>query len=158
MKHKNKRHTAILSLIKESDIETQTDLALKLRLNGINATQATISRDIKQLHLIKVLVKETNKYRYEQRVSDQSETPPSVKSKAMTMLRESIVSMKRAQNLVVVKCYTGTAPAACTVIDSASHNDIVGTIAGDDTIFIATENNERAEALIKKLSDYISEK
>ncbi len=158
MKHKNKRHTAILSLIKESDIETQTDLALKLRLNGINATQATISRDIKQLHLIKVLVKETNKYRYEQRVSNQSETPPSVKSKAMTMLRESIVSMKRAQNLVVVKCYTGTAPAACTAIDSASHNDIVGTIAGDDTIFIATENNERAEALIKKLSDYISEK
>ena len=158
MKHKNKRHTAILSLIKESDVETQTDLALKLRLKGINATQATISRDIKQLHLIKVLVKDTNKYRYEQRTSDYTETPPPAKSKAMTMLRESIVSMRRAQNLVVVKCYTGTAPAACTAIDSASHDDIVGTIAGDDTIFIATESNERAEALIRKLSDYVSEK
>ena len=157
MKHKNKRQTVILTVIKESDIETQTDLAIKLQLKGINATQATISRDIKQLHLIKVLNKETNKYRYEQRSEISKEVDPPAKSRAMNMIRENVLSLRSAQNLVVVKCYPGSAQAVGAAIDSYSHDEIIGTIAGDDTIFIATEDSQSAEALVDRLSDAVSD-
>lgn len=157
MKHKNKRQTAILTVIKESDIETQTDLAIKLQMKGINATQATISRDIKQLHLIKVLNKETNKYRYEQRAEISREVDSPAKSRAMTMIRENVISLRSAQNLVVVKCYPGSAQAVGAAIDSYSHDEIIGTIAGDDTIFIATEDNYGASALVDRLSEAVSD-
>lgn len=151
MKHKNRRQVAILNLIKESDIETQNELTLKLNLSGLKVTQATISRDIKQLHLVKVLNPDTNKYRYVQ----QQGSPDNAEQEHVRfsiIVKQSTKSVKQAQNLVIIKCYEGSASAVAVALDSMKNSSIVGTIAGDDTIFIATENNEQAKNLCRELS------
>lgn len=155
MKAKNKRHTAILEIIKDSNVETQEDITLRLLNMGIKATQATVSRDIKELHLIKVLDKNTNRYKYEQRTVSMHENPI-LPSKTVSILRDGIIHMKVACNLVVVKCYAGMAQAVCASLDSAHREEIIGTLAGDDTIFIAAESEENAEKLLKDLTSVIS--
>lgn len=151
MKHKNKRQVAILDLINESDIETQNELTLKLNLKGLKVTQATISRDIKQLHLVKVLNPNTNKYKYIQQL-DSGNNAEEQTSRFSVIVKQSTKTVQQAQNLVVIHCYEGSASAVAVAIDSMKNDSIIGTIAGDDTIFIATENTEKAKALCKELS------
>lgn len=147
MKLKNKRHQKILELIKDHDIDTQEALTEYLSVSGIKATQATVSRDIRELHLVKVL--SDGGYRYEQRQSDTSDTfSPSV----YNFMKDNIITVRTAQNLVVIKCYPGTADAVCASIDAEEKEYVVGSIAGDDTIFLAAEDNAAAE----KLRDYIA--
>lgn len=156
MKQKNKRHIAILGLIEKENIDTQDDLTKKLENMGIRATQATISRDIKELHLVKVM-HENNKYCYEQRgVTGSSNTI--MPSKSINIIRESIIHINFAQNLVIIKCYAGMAQAACAALDAASHPEIIGTLAGDDTIFLATESKEQAQTLMLGLSSMLTDK
>lgn len=149
MKAKNKRHAAILELIKSSNVETQEDLALRLSEAGIAATQATISRDIKELHLVKGLDKNTNRYKYEQRSS--AVENPILTTKTVGILRDGIVRMNIAQNLLVIKCYSGMAQAVCEVLDGSDRSEIVGTLAGENTIFIATESEDAAVKLKEDL-------
>ena len=145
---KNSRHTRILEIIGDYVIETQDDLIEKLRESGYLVTQATVSRDIKQLGLIKTATKNGG-YKYTVARSDNS----SNENKLKTIMRETIVNAQNAQNIIVVKTFSGMANAAAAVLDSLAEEAVVGSIAGDDTIFIVVRNNEDAA----EFTNYIRE-
>ena len=136
---KKNRHEAILSLISRQDIGTQEELMLKLNELGYKVTQATVSRDIKQLKLIKTPVS-NGVYKYSSVVSGSEDRS----SKYYSILSHSVTAVNYAGNMVVVKCYAGMAQAVCAAFDTMELNGVVGTLAGDDTIFLATENNTSA--------------
>ena len=153
MKHKSKRHLAILEIIEKNNIETQEALTKELLANGINTTQATISRDIKALHLVKVL-QSNNKYRYEQG-SNQKALDKNLSLNSFSIFKDSIIEMNIAQNLLILKCHPGMAAAICVALDSLKRKEIKGTIAGDDTIFIALETMEEAQTLKIEINNII---
>ena len=144
------RHTAILRIISEQEIETQDDLIAKLKENGFDVTQATVSRDIKQLGLVKTTDGE-GKYRY----SAPHPSSSGSDSKFKNILSEAIISSESAENMVVVKTYSGMANAAAAAIDALASDRILGSIAGDDTILIVTKNDETAEEFSKILKDAV---
>ena len=144
------RQNKILELIEKYEIETQDKLVSMLRDFGYEVTQATISRDIKELHLVKILTKD-NVYRYEQR--DKAVSGGSVLSaKSQAVMREGIMNVRVAQNIVVVKCYTGMAQAVCASIDALDRTNIVGSLAGDDTIFLVATDNDRALDIVSEIN------
>lgn len=144
------RHAKILELIKQHPITTQEELLLRLREEGYSVTQSTVSRDIKTLRLQKSHSID-GKYRY----SAPTGIQPDIKNGFSGILAGSIVSVDVAQNLVVVKTFSGMASAACAAIDSMHLPHLVGSLAGDDTIFIACTDNSSAEELSTSLKDYI---
>lgn len=144
------RHTAILRIISEQEIETQDDLIAKLKENGFDVTQATVSRDIKQLGLVKTTDGE-GKYRY----SAPHPSSSGSDSKFKNILSEAIISSESAENMVVVKTYSGMANAAAASIDALASDRILGSIAGDDTILIVTKNDETAEEFSEILKDAV---
>ena len=150
---KNKRQEKILEFIKAENIDTQDGLLRKLKECGFKVTQATVSRDIKELKLIKVSTGDGG-YKYAAR--DESDPKQSVKY--LNIIRETIISLKCANNIIVVKTFTGMAQAACAAIDSLYHNRIIGSIAGDDTIFIALDNNEVARELVDEINSKLDYK
>lgn len=145
MKLKNKRHAKILELVRDNDIETQDELALYLNAAGYKTTQATVSRDIKELHLVKILTKD-NVYKYEQR-DRAAGTDHEISLKSQGIMRDSIISVAPAGTLLVVKCFPGMAQGACAAIDSMNKSSIVGSIAGEDNIFLATTSEDAAAQL-----------
>ncbi len=147
---KSMRHAAILRIISEREIETQDDLIAKLKENGFDVTQATVSRDIKQLGLVKTAGDE-GKYRY----SAPHPSSSGSDSKFKNILSEAIISSESAENMVVVKTYSGMANAAAASIDALASDRILGSIAGDDTILIVTKNDEAAEEFSKILKDAV---
>jgi transcriptional regulator of arginine metabolism len=136
---KNSRHTRILEIISDYVIETQDDLIEKLKESGYNVTQATVSRDIKQLGLIKTATKDGG-YKYTSAKNESS----SNENKLKNIMRETAVNAQNAQNIVVVKTFPGMANAAAAALDALAEEAIVGSIAGDDTIFIVVHSNEEA--------------
>ena len=144
------RHTAILRIISEQEIETQDDLIAKLKENGFDVTQATVSRDIKQLGLVKTTDGE-GKYRY----SAPHPSSSGSDSKFKNILSEAIISSESAENMVVVRTYSGMANAAAAAIDALASDRILGSIAGDDTILIVTKNDETAEEFSEILKDAV---
>lgn len=138
---KSSRHDAILEIIAEKEIETQDVLTEQLRQRGYNVTQATVSRDIKQLRLVKKAT-ERGSYKY----AIQSSLDTKTNAKYSSIMRETITSIKTAGNIVVIKTYNGMANAAAAAIDAVAGSIVVGTIAGDDTIFAATENEDAAKS------------
>ncbi len=154
MKLKEKRQEKILRIIEMYNIETQEELTSYLMRDGFKTTQATVSRDIKDLHLTKV-IGQNGKYKYAPSADDGKYSVLS--SRHHTMLKESIMSMQAAQNIVVIKCYTGMAMGACAAIDSLGDEEVVGTIAGDDTIFIAAYDNDGALYIINRLTELMNE-
>lgn len=147
---KKKRHEKILELIARYPIDTQEELLRRLREAGFEVTQATVSRDIKELRLLKVLSPD-GKYRY---TSAKEETKESA-AKFYTLFADSALSVDYAQNIVAVKCQTGMANAVCAAMDTLSWGDIVGTLAGDDTIFILARNETAAGNLAGELKNMI---
>lgn len=143
---KSGRHARILELIGERSIETQDELLRCLRLEGYKATQATISRDIKDLRLVKTLGSD-GKYRY---VSGVKESPD-MRSNFDSLFGTSVNNVDCAQNIVIIKTLSGMAQAVCAALDSTGNTTIVGTIAGDDTIFAACRTNELAANLTDEL-------
>lgn len=139
---KKKRHSMILKLIEKYSIGTQEELLEKLKENGFDSTQATVSRDIKELRLVKQMDKKGS-YRY---VEGKSETDEYL-SKFNAIFAHSVISSDYAGNTVVIKCFTGMAQAACATFDNMEWEGLVGTIAGDDTIFALC----RTEALAQEL-------
>ena len=125
---KSSRHMAILKIIKENDVETQYDLARLLQENGYNVTQATVSRDIKLLNLIKV--SENGRQKYVVYANEENGN----NGKYNTILKEGFVSMDMAQNILVIKTVSGMAMAVAAALDAMNFHELVGTIAGDDTI------------------------
>lgn len=137
---KRGRQSVILEIIAQQDIETQAQLMEALAERGIKSTQATLSRDMKDMRLAKELGPNGN-YRYKAPTTpERDDFSPRLK----TVFRESLISYALAQNIVVIKTPPGLAPACCSALDSMEIDGLVGTIAGDDTAFIAMRDNEAA--------------
>lgn len=143
---KRKRHTLILELIQQYEITTQDELLTKLRENGFEVTQATISRDIKELRLVKAM-SPGGQYRYMAGAAQGDE----YLAKFYTIFSGSVISVDFAGNTCVLKCYAGMAQAACAAIDAMHFEGIVGTLAGDDTIFVLCRTPELARQLKSSL-------
>lgn len=143
---KKSRQSAILSLVRDNAIETQDELMEKLAEKGYIVTQSTISRDIKELKLIKT-ASENGRYRYsiEGKATDESE------SKYVNILKETVRSADYANNLLVVKTFSGMANAAAAAIDFLFSHEILGSIAGDDTIIAVADTNDDAELLCGRI-------
>jgi len=148
---KNDRQRQILEIVERESIDTQEQLQRRLQEQGFACTQATISRDIKQLHLIKEPVGQ-GRYRYT--VSSQRNRL-NIADKLRSIFRESIVSVDYAQNIVVVKTMAGLANAAAAALDSMSVPDIVGTLAGDDTAFLVMKDVEAARGFSEEIHDML---
>ena len=142
---KKERHSMILQLIDQYNISNQEELRDKLLSCGIDVTQATVSRDIKELRLIKQPVA-GGEYKYSLAGSTDEKY---VKYHAIFF--ETVANVDTALNICVVKCHIGTAMAACAAIDALNISDIVGTLAGDDTIFIACRTENAASAVKDEL-------
>lgn len=137
---KKNRHEAILSLIEKENIGTQEELMLKLNELGYKVTQATVSRDIKSMKLVKTPVR-SGQYKYSC-VQNESED---LSVKYYSIISHSVTSVNFAGNMVVVKCFAGMAQAACAAIDNLESSNVIGTLAGDDTIFVLCKDDESAE-------------
>ena len=127
---KKNRHELILNYIKNNNVSTQEEIINMLSQHGFNVTQATISRDIKELKLVK---EHYGKNEVKYAVTERKDNNDNIKM----IFSRSVLSVEVAMNLIVVKCYPGTANAACVALDSLHIPGVVGTIAGDDTIFTA---------------------
>ncbi|HOE56474.1 MAG TPA: arginine repressor [Bacillota bacterium] len=139
------RHAKILEIIERHPIETQEELAEELKKSGYHITQATVSRDIKELKLVKVLENGTYKY------ASMKEKDSLLNERLVKVFAESVLSIDYSGNIVVVKTFSGAANAAAEAIDVLDYKEMVGTVAGDDTIFILVRNQEDVETLIDKL-------
>jgi len=144
---KGTRQAEILRIIEEVDVETQEQLLDQLRLRGFSATQATISRDIKQLHLVKEPAG-SGRYRY---TLTQAKHTANFEGRLRTIFKESVTSFDVAQNIVVINTMPGLAPAACSAIDSMDIEHLVGTLAGDDTAILIMRTNQRAEEFCSEI-------
>lgn len=134
------RQSAILEIISERDIETQHQLLAALAQRGVKSTQATLSRDIKDLRLVKELGPNGN-YRYVAATKAENED---FELRLKKIFRESVISYDVAQNLFIIRTLPGLASAACSAIDSMEIQGLVGTLAGDDTAFLAMRDNDAA--------------
>ncbi len=144
---KSKRQEKILQLIHDHDIETQEQLLSELREAGFQTTQATISRDIKQLRIIKELGR-TGHTATAYRQSRWSIPSP---QKLNIIFKQCLTSVEHAQNILVIKTMPGLASAACSALDKMNIPEIVGTLAGDDTAFIAMRDSASASTLCAEL-------
>ena len=146
MAMKTKRHAKILEIIHQKSVETQEDLLLLLREDGYNVTQATVSRDIKELRLIKALGPD-GRYRYSTvRLENEN-----ISSKFHSLFADTVLQIDYAGNLGVVKCLSGMAQAACAAMDSLPWDQVVGTLGGEDTFICITKNEEQAVSLTGEL-------
>jgi transcriptional regulator of arginine metabolism len=139
------RHAKILEIIDRNIVETQEELADELKKSGFNVTQATVSRDIKELRLIKVL-SENGKYKY----AALKEHDTMLSERLLKVFSESMLSIDYAGNIIVIKTFSGAAGAACEAIDVFDIKDIVGTLAGDDTIFVLIRDAESVEHVMER--------
>ena len=146
---KGKRQEAILELVKKYEIETQEELAEKLNKSGFAVTQATISRDIRELKLTKV------QHGTKQVYTVLTENKYSGSNKYIDILKHSFVSVDMAQNILVIKTASGTAMAVATALDFLHWDEIVGTIAGDDTVMCAIRTVEDTKKLVKRLENIL---
>ena len=144
---KNNRQEKLLEIIAAEPIETQEQMLERLLACGIESTQATISRDIKQLHLIKESIGD-GRYRYA--VSAQK-IKLNFAGRLQVILRESILGAERAQNLVIVKMMPGLGPAAGSAFDGMEIPAIVGTVSGDDTVLVVLRDDESAEEFRREI-------
>ena len=140
------RHAKILEIISDKDIETQEELAEELKNIGIDVTQATVSRDIKELKLIKVLSKD-GRYKY----ATISPNENILSDRLVSIFTQTVLTVDYVGNTIVVRTISGSAPAAAEAIDTLNWDGIVGTLAGDNTIFLIARSEKKAEELVNKL-------
>lgn len=143
---KSKRHDKILEIISSREVETQEELADELRKAGFEITQATVSRDIKLLKLIK-MQGSTGKYKYVASTNEEKD----IKDKLLSILENAVLSVEKVDKFVVVRTLTGSASAAAEAIDNLFSTEVAGTIAGDNTIFVLARTEEKSEELVTKV-------
>ena len=148
---KKRRHAKILEIINTCDVETQEDLQKLLNEHGFEVTQATISRDIKELHLVKDL-SSGGRYIY----STGKKPAESPGKRFGGIFKESVISFESAENMVCIKCFSGMAGAVCAAIDSLEWVGLVGTLAGDDTIFVLCKSGEFAKTFTNNLEKILN--
>jgi transcriptional regulator of arginine metabolism len=140
------RHAKILEIISSRNIETQEELADKLKQSGMNVTQATVSRDIKELKLIKVL-SDSGKYKY----ATINHTESFLSNKLISIFAQTVLQVENVDKFIVIKTMTGSASAAAEALDSLNFDGVVGTIAGDNTIFVIARSDQKAEEITQKM-------
>lgn len=150
---KRKRHEVVVELINKYDIETQEELAAYLKEEGFEVTQATVSRDIRELKLSKIATG-SGKQKYIILQNDDSH----LGDKYIRVLRDGFMSMSMAQNILVIKTVQGMAMAVAAALDAMKFPEIVGCIAGDDTIMVAIKTNEDTENLMDKINEILTGK
>ncbi|HPT77897.1 MAG TPA: arginine repressor [Candidatus Atribacteria bacterium] len=144
---KNKRQAQILKIINEKDIETQEELAEELKKLGMNITQATISRDIKELRLVKVLTP-SGIYKY----APLERSDNTTFDRLIRVFSESVISIEHTNNLIVIKTIAAGAQAAASAIDAMNWSEVLGCIAGDDTILVIVRDNSMVEEVLRRFS------
>ena len=147
---KRSRHDKIIEIIARNDVETQEQLASLLKEAGYDVTQATVSRDIRQMKLSKQ-VTEDGKQKYVYSTADNE----AMQDKYVSVLKAGYVSMEVAQNLLVIKTVSGMAMALATAIDALDIPEVIGCIAGDDTIFVAIRSYEEALVVRDRFSEML---
>ena len=148
---KSKRQQEILRIISKTDIETQDHLLAELRACGVKATQATISRDIKELRLVKEQTP-GGAYRYTQAAGSAERN---TSGRLLNIFREGVISFDLAQNIVVVKTMPGLASAAGAALDGMEIDGFVGSLAGDDTVLIIMRTNDAAETFYNEIQSLL---
>ena len=145
---KTVRQVAILDIIEKQEIETQEELASALNARGIRVTHATVSRDIKELRLLKVLTP-SGKYKYA--TGDQADN--NLTDRFIRMLAESLLSVSAANNLIVVKTLSGSANVAAEALDSMHWPEVLGTLAGDNTVLLIIRSNEETLTVTSRIRE-----
>lgn len=145
---KTVRQVAILDIIEKQEIETQEELASALNARGIRVTQATVSRDIKELRLLKVLTP-SGKYKYA--TGDQADN--NLTDRFIRMLAESLLSVSSTNNLIVVKTLSGSANVAAEALDSMHWPEVLGTLAGDNTVLLIIRSNEETITVTSRIRE-----
>lgn len=148
---KSARQTAILSLIEQKDVRTQEELARNLKELGYKVTQATVSRDIKELRLLKVLA-QNGGYKYA--TADQAEH--GISDRFVRMFVDSVLSITPAGNIIVIRTLAGSANVAGEAIDSMRWPEIVGTLSGDNTILVIVHDESEAALVVDKFNDILN--
>ena len=148
---KFQRQSKILEQIEKEKIDTQEELSRRLKEWGFTTTQATISRDIKELRLVKVMTPDGT-YKY---TAATTENEVSMMGRIRNIFKECVVSISSAQNLVVIKTLPGLGSAAGYAIDAIHHPEVVGSIAGDDTVFVVITSTEKAAAFRDEASSLL---
>lgn len=136
-----------MELVQSKSVETQEDLLALLKNEGFTVTQATISRDIKELRLVKTLGSD-GRYRY----AATSQEIPDYTSKFFTLFADSVVKVENGLNTVCIQCHVGMAQAVCASMDTMHFDGVIGTLAGEDTIFVLCRSVENAVALVGELN------
>lgn len=143
---KTNRQSKIIEIIQKNEVETQDELSALLEKDGFRVTQATVSRDIRELKLTKIPTASGR-----QKYAVITDAPENLSKKYERVLREGFLSMDMAQNIVVIKTVSGMASAVCAAIDAMKMREIVGSIAGDDTIMCAIRTVDDTYAVMKKI-------
>lgn len=150
---KTRRHLKIMEIIESRAIQTQEELAEELRKNGFDVTQATVSRDIRELRLVKVPLGD-EAYRY----SIPREHPPgNLQERMKRFFKDSVVHIENSENLIVIRTLPGTAHAVASTIDSSNWPEIIGTVAGDDTILVIVKPKEATESIHLKFESLLGQ-
>ena len=147
---KSTRHSLILEIIEQKDIETQEELAEELKRRGVKVTQATVSRDIKELRLLKVL-SDHGGYKY----ATVERAEKGMSERFIRILSESVISLDNVGNLIVIKTLSASANAAAEAIDSMKWSEVMGSIAGDNTILVIARSEEAVESLMARFNTLI---
>ncbi|WP_443596510.1 arginine repressor [Agathobacter sp.] len=143
---KTSRQSKIIEIIQKNEVETQDELSALLEKEGFRVTQATVSRDIRELKLTKIPTASGR-----QKYAVITDAPENLSQKYERVLREGFLSMDMAQNILVIKTVSGMASAVCAAIDAMKMREIVGSIAGDDTIMCAIRTVDDTYAVMKKI-------
>jgi len=149
---KSYRQTKILELISERDIETQEQLLAALQQEGIRGTQATISRDIKELRIVKELTS-SGTYRYAVSSNDETGT---FSARLNTIFRECVTGCDYAQNIIIIRTMPGLANAAASAIDAMNFSYVIGSLAGDDTVMVVARDNNTAAAFCAEIRSLLN--
>lgn len=147
---KAKRQALIREIVGEQSIQTQEELAEALRVHGMLVTQATVSRDIKEMHLLKVLG-EDGSYRY----ATMEKGNQGMNDRLIRMLTDSVVEINSVNNLIVIRTLPGSAHVAAEAVDSLKWPELLGTIAGDNTILVIVRSNEEVETIVRRFRSII---
>lgn len=145
------RQLKILEIISKYDIDTQEELVARLRDDGYSVTQATISRDIKDMNIIKTFTDDGRHYKY---VAQQPKEPTTA-DKFIKIFRNTVISIRSAENLIILKTEQGSASAAAELIDRLEYEEILGVIAGDNTIFVAVDSVDHVDRLVDNLENIL---
>ena len=148
--YRNARQAKILEIISKNEIETQEELCNELVKLNFNVTQATVSRDIKDLKLYKV-AGSIKKYKYASLETTQEELSP----RMLNLFRECVLSINYANNLIVIKTMRGNGQSGGSFVDALQIEDIIGCVAGDDTVLVIVDSNEHTLAVVDKLKEYL---